>query len=341
MIYETNLNQAYQAGIWERTQRSNIITHYLYRIGPSQRHRETHLSWDGLVLPKTDSFWNTHFPINGWNCKCTARGITQNTLERYRKDGIPDLREIEEGGSTRKKKPIKETKPKITYDSFVNKRTGQILQVPNGVNPAFATNSGRDGRSAALTSNAYSQAQTAFKTAKGRNENLKSIFEGAPTKAYARTFVNDALTPIVKDGVRQQKSGKLLSVGFLQNKEFSFLEKKGLNPNGVIAIKEETIAQKVLKERERTKSAINLTKEEYADLPNILNDAEEVYWDKVKENLVYMKNTEEENQVIRIIVQPSFSVGLGSTKLPHESVRTAFKVVKKDAIIGNELEKIR
>ena len=80
-IYNANLRTARAAGQWERIQRNKQTHPYLlYRLGPSENHREQHQRWNGLLLPVDDPFWASHFPPNGWNCfpaemriRCNAR----------------------------------------------------------------------------------------------------------------------------------------------------------------------------------------------------------------------------------------------------------------------------
>lgn len=335
VIYETNLNQAYQAGIWERTQKSNIITHYIYRIGPSQRHREDHLSWDGLTLPKDDAFWSAHWPINGYNCKCTARGITPSTYKKYQKTGVTDLTDIEQGGGVRSKKPITTTAPTIKTTTFTNKRTGQTVNVPEGVHADFMTNAGKDGRHAVLTSDAYGASQVAFSTVKGRSDNLKQIFKGPANISYAETFTREALDSTVNN------TGKLLGVGYLENQEFLFLKKKGLNPNGTIVVEDKTIAIKQTKTRGRTTTATALTEKEWASLPLIIQEAEEVWWDEQKQNLLYLKKTDVKDEAIRIAIEPNFTSRKKNTTAIYESVRTAFKVNIRELETSSNFEKIR
>lgn len=41
-----------------------------YLTANDGRVRDSHKSLHGLVFPITDSFWNTHYPPNGWGCRC-------------------------------------------------------------------------------------------------------------------------------------------------------------------------------------------------------------------------------------------------------------------------------
>ena len=43
-----------------------------YRTANDGKVREEHAQMHGITLPKSDSFWDTFFPPNGWNCRCTA-----------------------------------------------------------------------------------------------------------------------------------------------------------------------------------------------------------------------------------------------------------------------------
>ena len=139
-IWRVNTGQAYQAGVWERGQRSNSHPYLLYRVGPSKEHREQHLAWDGLVLPKDDPFWSTHNPRNGWGCKCTTRFVSRAQFERYRRDGIPHPRRGDQppqGG-----KRIQTYRPERKREEYVNSRTGETYTGYEGVAPGFEHNPG-------------------------------------------------------------------------------------------------------------------------------------------------------------------------------------------------------
>ncbi|MFE3849097.1 phage minor head protein [Flavobacterium sp. LB3P45] len=43
-----------------------------YRTAGDNRVREEHASLNGVTLPKSDPFWSSYTPPNGWNCRCTV-----------------------------------------------------------------------------------------------------------------------------------------------------------------------------------------------------------------------------------------------------------------------------
>ncbi|MPM55537.1 hypothetical protein SDC9_102334 [bioreactor metagenome] len=141
-IFNVNINSAYQAGVWERGSKSKLHTHIMYRIGPSRQHREEHLGWDALVLPKDDPFWDTHWPPLGWGCKCKTRFLMQSQVDRYEREGLPDMTSMVDGYPTRKTS-VRTTAPKDVMVSYVNKRTGKSYTIPEGVDPGFEFNQGK------------------------------------------------------------------------------------------------------------------------------------------------------------------------------------------------------
>jgi uncharacterized protein with gpF-like domain len=86
-IYRVNMRSAYQK--YERTMAGGLHPYLMYRTGPSARRRKEHESWDGLILPKDDPFWDGRFPPNGWGCKCRTRAIAEARKQRYESEGIP------------------------------------------------------------------------------------------------------------------------------------------------------------------------------------------------------------------------------------------------------------
>lgn len=84
VIFDTNVRMAHQAGKWEAAQRTKERRPYLrYMAVKDDRTRPEHLAWDGLVLPIDDPFWKTHYPPNGWNCRCTVQTLSDRDLDRY------------------------------------------------------------------------------------------------------------------------------------------------------------------------------------------------------------------------------------------------------------------
>ena len=114
VIYDTNMRQAYNAGRWQQLQLFDV---WVYRHGDSRSPRPEHLAWNGLALSKDDPWWHTHSPMNGWGCKCWIEGYSK---VRAKLKGIEIGQAPDDG----------------TYE-FVNKKTGEVLQVPKGIDPGF------------------------------------------------------------------------------------------------------------------------------------------------------------------------------------------------------------
>lgn len=125
IMYWANVHSAHAAGEWRRIERNKEFLPFLtYVASVSERKRPLHLSWVGTTLPVDDAWWRTHYPPNGWNCKCSVRQVGDREAGRlhsqYGRDKAPPLDERD----------------------WVNKRTGQTEKVPAGIDPGWQTNSG-------------------------------------------------------------------------------------------------------------------------------------------------------------------------------------------------------
>jgi len=125
-IFWSNVRTARAAGQWERIQRTKVgLPYLLYVRTASANPREQHLAFVGIMLLVDDPFWSTHFPPNGWGCKCSVRQIT-----RFEYDKLKD----QDGYTTEA--------PAIEEKTFVNRRTGEVSKVPAGIDPGWGTNPG-------------------------------------------------------------------------------------------------------------------------------------------------------------------------------------------------------
>ena len=122
-IYESNLRAARAAGQWDRAQRTKT-THpcFLYELGPGRKRCDEHAAWAGTLLPVDDSWWDDHFPPNGWDCECRVRQVSRAEAERR-------------GGPT--------PRPPRNAEKMINPRTGMRFEVDEGLDPAWASNPGK------------------------------------------------------------------------------------------------------------------------------------------------------------------------------------------------------
>lgn len=126
IIYETNLSTAFSAGQYaQMTEPATLeaFPFWQYLHSGAAHPRLQHLAWNGLTLRADDGFWQTHYPPNGWRCGCRVRPISERGLGRMGKSG-PDAA------------PPIETRP------WRNPKTGEVHQVPVGIDPGFDYNPG-------------------------------------------------------------------------------------------------------------------------------------------------------------------------------------------------------
>ncbi len=118
IIFDTNLKTAHAFGRWERYQRVKKQRPYIRYVAVNDEStRPQHKAWHGLVLDIDDKFWDTHFPPNGWFCRCNTQQLSERDLIRY-------------GYKLSKT-------PKVEMRDYINNRTGEITKVPKGIDAGF------------------------------------------------------------------------------------------------------------------------------------------------------------------------------------------------------------
>jgi len=80
-IYYTNLKTAYARGQWESIQSSNL-PYLRYSAVLDNRTRKAHADMHGVIKPKDDLWWQTNYPPNGWNCRCSVMALDNDDLKR-------------------------------------------------------------------------------------------------------------------------------------------------------------------------------------------------------------------------------------------------------------------
>lgn len=82
-IYDTNLRTSFAAGrLQQMRDLKEAMPYWRYRHNDSVQYpRPEHVAWDGLVLRSDDPFWSTHYPPNGWGCKCYVEPLTDDEVK--------------------------------------------------------------------------------------------------------------------------------------------------------------------------------------------------------------------------------------------------------------------
>ena len=77
LIYQTNVRSAYAAGQWQQFQETKEAMPYLrYLTAGDERVRDSHQPYNNAAYHIDDPFWQTNYPPNGYNCRCTVIALS-------------------------------------------------------------------------------------------------------------------------------------------------------------------------------------------------------------------------------------------------------------------------
>lgn len=138
-IFDANMRVSYAAGHWARFEQHKATRPYLryVHVDPELHQpdsRPHHARMHNLVLLVDHPHWRTWATPNGWGCRCTLQQLSQRDIDRL----------IAEGEELQFEPPI------VGERSFVNRRTGEVVRVPDGIDPGWAYNPGQAGYAATV-----------------------------------------------------------------------------------------------------------------------------------------------------------------------------------------------
>ncbi|WP_438454691.1 phage head morphogenesis protein [Vreelandella venusta] len=121
LIYKTNLDTSYAAGRWAQMTDLDVVRlrpYWRYVHNTVENPRVQHKRWHNLVLRADDPWWQTHFAPNGFGCNCGVETLNERGLKRLGKEG-PD------------------SAPNDGTYEHVDNTTGEVVTVPNGLQPGW------------------------------------------------------------------------------------------------------------------------------------------------------------------------------------------------------------
>lgn len=188
VIFNTNIRMAYAAGRWKQILRLADRNPWLRYVAVlDDRTRPLHRMWHGTVLRWDDPWWQTFYPPNGWNCRCTVQQLSDRDLARR------GLRPSPEPPST----------PMVTRG--VNTPSGRVfVNLPRGIDPGFAYNVGqaawgRGAQQVAMEKHGPWRPLTGFKTPAAlpplplRQPVAKPIYQPPQDESGVRALLREVL----------------------------------------------------------------------------------------------------------------------------------------------------
>lgn len=149
LIFDTNVRQAAAAGQWQRILRNQRTHPYARYVSMGdERVRPQHRAWHNVTLPVSDPWWQTHRPPNGYRCRCRVVSVTQRDYDRGYSLDRPGAETDRNAPVVRA--PFKKERPPQALVDWRNPSTGELQQVPEGIDPGFDYNAGTAGRSKAF-----------------------------------------------------------------------------------------------------------------------------------------------------------------------------------------------
>lgn len=129
LTFRVLTGQAAGAGRWRQIERLAARRPWIrYVTAGDARVRPQHAAWHGVILRWDDPWWDTHFPPNGFNCRCHAMSLSDADLKRF-------------GWTPTPQAPPSDPVIRFTRINGVVRP----VETPAGIDPGFAFNPGKLG----------------------------------------------------------------------------------------------------------------------------------------------------------------------------------------------------
>jgi len=300
VIYDTNLRTAHMAGRWQQIQRTKKNRPYLqYLTAGDLRVRPQHNAWNRMVLMIDDEWWISHYPPNGWGCRCTVRTLSQRQMER---EGVT----------------VSDT-PFIKTTERINPTTGESYgEVAEGIDVGWDYNVGQ----------AWLGPDISF------GEKLMQMPEAMRTPALksahdlAQNFQAE-FAPWVNKLIKTKKPiGEIKTVGYLSPVVVDQLTKRKLAPiTAVITVSDRDLVHAIRDAKDGKHLPLDLLR----GIPDELTNPKAVLYDKRNPALLYVfdipGDSKEGKLVMHINYKTKFRSDQGERfKLKSNAVVTTGKV---------------
>lgn len=277
LIYNVNTRVAYNVGRYAQMMNATD-THpfWQYVAVMDSRTRPAHAAMNGLVFRYDDPFWKTHYPPNGWNCRCRVRALSQERMDAM--------------GLTATQGEQYLTTKKV--QAAVNKATGEVIEMEV---TTFA-----DG-ARIMTPDAgwsYNPGSAAFGLDQTLIRKLIEVKSPALREMVVKEMNNSPERQLAfynwAKGIMDTRRGgnDIRTLGFMsESVADAVTARTGEPPARLLAMNGKNVLH--ADSLKHQADAIALSPDDLALLPSLLTHPEAVLWDKRHNNLLYLITTKD------------------------------------------------
>ena len=274
-IYNTNTRTAYASGRYAQMMNTADDYPYWQYVAIMDSHtRPDHARLHNMVFRWDDIFWQTHYPPNGWNCRCRVRALSAARLKAL---GLTVSSGADDMSYTRVEAGVDETTGEVFHTTSATYNNGQQKMTPDtgwSYNP---------GSAAFGTDQALVRKVVECDDAQLREQVVQSL-----NNSTARQLAFAQWAKRVTDTRRAAHSVQTL--GFMsESVAQAVTERTGNEPTRLLAMNEKGLMHADSEKHHAT--GVALLPEDLQKLPTLIAKPDAVLWDKRHNNVLYIVTT--------------------------------------------------
>ncbi|HDZ5026049.1 TPA: hypothetical protein RTG31_001198 [Campylobacter jejuni] len=271
-IFEENSRKAKARAIYENQMKSTK-PYFKYCTQKDSLVRDKHRAFDGIVLPKDDPFWDTHYPdvtMHDYGCRCYVLAV-----------GESEVKDLKTPASNLEKSEFNGFNNEELLDELYKQKNAEVIQNFIKLN---------------MLSNAAKKAKE-----------VKNFTHEKEFYTWQKSLDEMVDEVIVKDN--QKYPINFIQVGKMDKGTKEFLEK--LNKKDLEDLYFTLSKNNLLHASPKRKANYNqaLNADEIKQIVKILDEAKEVYWDDVNNSLLYFfEDKKEASRINKIVITPDYKL---------------------------------
>lgn len=260
-IFNTNMRVSIAKARYE-SQMNSYAQYFRYVAILDSRVRPNHKKLHGLILPKTDKFWDKNYPPNDWGCRCKVQVLTEDELKS-------------EGWQVSKSTPL------------------------NIADKDWAYNVGKADNKDKILKEKIKKIDKDSALAKAALSELKTLEQDRKLYVWQQGL-NDMLKVLISGSIIKDKAFQVVQVGELRPKIKKALNNQGITPKAnSIAIYQNTISHI---NRDSKPKAKKPNIDEIKAIVSVFDRAKHVYYDSQENVLLYFYSSLQQDKMVNYAV---------------------------------------